>query len=132
MAELGSNSLVQADIASLLHPYTDARAHERNGSIVIERGKGIFVYDSNGTEYIEGLAGLWSVAVGFGEPRLVEAASRQMTKLSYYHTFSSKSHEPSIRLAEKLVELTPQNLTRVFSRHQVPRPMIPSSKWSGI
>jgi len=114
MAELGSNSLVQADIASLLHPYTDARAHERNGPIVIERGEGIFVYDSNGTEYIEGLAGLWSVAVGFGEPRLVEAASRQMTKLSYYHTFSSKSHEPSIRLAEKLVELTPQNLTRVF------------------
>lgn len=114
MSIIGSNSLAQADIASVLHPYTDARAHERDGPIVIERGKGIYVYDSNGNEYIEGLAGLWSVAVGFDEPRLVEAAAKQMSKLPYYHTFSHKSHEPSIRLAEKLVEMTPENLTRVF------------------
>ncbi|MCK0197924.1 aspartate aminotransferase family protein [Ancylobacter sp. 6x-1] len=109
-----SNSLAHADITTLLHPYTDARAHEAKGPIVIDRGKGIYVYDDSGKEYIEGLAGLWSVAVGFDEPRLVEAAARQMAKLPYYHTFSSKSHEPSIRLAEKLVEMTPENLTRVF------------------
>jgi len=53
------------------------------------------------------MAGLWSVAVGFGEDRLVQAAARQMSKLPYYHTFSHKSHEPSIELAEKLVKMSP-------------------------
>jgi 4-aminobutyrate--pyruvate transaminase len=109
-----SNSLAQADISSVLHPYTDARAHECQGPVVIDNGKGIYVYDDKGKEYIEGLAGLWSVAVGFDEPRLVKAAADQMAKLPYYHTFSHKSHEPSVRLAEKIVEMTPENLTRVF------------------
>ncbi|UZE50916.1 aspartate aminotransferase family protein [Rhodopseudomonas sp. P2A-2r] len=109
-----SNSLHHADITTTLHPYTDARAHEKKGPIVIERGKGIYVYDDAGREYIEGLAGLWSVGVGFDEPRLVAAASAQMAKLPYYHTFSDKAHEPSIRLSEKLVEITPEQITRVF------------------
>ena len=109
-----SNSLAQADIATTLHPYTDAVLHAEKGPLIIARGQGIHVYDDRGKEYIEGLAGLWSVAVGFNEPRLVEAAARQMQQLPYYHTFAHKAHEPSIRLAEKLVEMTPENLTRVF------------------
>lgn len=109
-----SNSLAAADIATTLHPYTDARAHAQMGPTVIARGDGIHVYDDRGNAYIEGLAGLWSVAVGFNEPRLRAAADRQMAELPYYHTFSHKSHSPSVRLAEKLVEMTPEPLTRVF------------------
>lgn len=109
-----SNSLAHADITTTLHPYTDGRAHELQGPMIIDRGKGIYIYDDAGKEYIEGLAGLWSVAVGFDEPRLVKVAAEQMAKLPYYHTFSHKSHEPSIRLAEKIVEMTPAPLTRVF------------------
>ncbi len=67
-----------------------------------------------GKEYIEALAGLWSVAVGFGEPRLVEAAARQMSRLPYYHSFSGKSSEPTIDLAERLVKMSPAGLDRVF------------------
>ena len=109
-----SNSLAHADITTTLHPYTDARAHERQGPMIIDHGKGIYIYDDAGKEYIEGLAGLWSVAIGFDEPRLVKAAADQMAKLPYYHTFSHKAHEPSIRLSEKIVEMTPEPLTRVF------------------
>jgi len=109
-----SNPLSRTDIATELHPYTDARLHEKTGPIVIDRGQGIFVYDTAGNEYIEAMAGLWSVAVGFNEPRLVQAASAQMSKLPYYHIFSHKSHEPAIRLGEKLVSMTPSQLTRVF------------------
>lgn len=109
-----SNSLAAADISSTLHPYTNLRQHEQTGPIVISRGDGVRVYDDRGKEYIEGLAGLWSVALGFSEKRLAEAAYKQMLQLPYYHTFASKAHEPSIRLAEKLVEMTPENLTRVF------------------
>ncbi|OWJ80437.1 aspartate aminotransferase family protein [Haematobacter genomosp. 1] len=108
------NSLAARDVKYLLHPNTNARMHEQNGPMVISRGDGIHVYDDAGKEYIEALAGLWSVAVGFGEKRLVEAAQRQMTTLPYYHIFSSKSHEPAIDLAETLVKMTPEHLTRVF------------------
>lgn len=109
-----SNSLHHTDTTTMLHPYTDARKHEAQGPLVIDRGEGIHVYDTDGKQYIEALAGLWSVAVGFSQPRLRDAAARQMDKLPFYHTFAHKSHEPSIRLAEKLVEMTPENLTRVF------------------
>ena len=109
-----SNSLAAADIATTLHPYTDARAHADQGPLIIARGEGIRVWDAAGKEYIEGMAGLWSVAAGFSEPRLRDAAARQMDLLPFYHTFSHKSHEPSIRLAEKLVEMTPEPLTRAF------------------
>jgi 4-aminobutyrate--pyruvate transaminase len=109
-----TDSLTRADITNELHPYADARLHERIGPIVIDRGEGIYVYDTTGKEYIEGMAGLWSVAVGFNEPRLVQAAAAQMAKLPYYHMFGHKSHEPVIRLAEKLVAMTPPQLTRVF------------------
>jgi 4-aminobutyrate---pyruvate transaminase len=114
MNDKQSTMLARTDIATELHPYADARLHEKIGPIVIERGQGIYVYDTNGKEYIEGMAGLWSVAVGFNEPRLVNAAAAQMSKLPYYHIFGHKSHEPAIQLAEKLVAMTPAQLTRVF------------------
>ncbi len=108
------NSAQARDVAYLLHPATNARKHERTGPVVMARGSGIHVYDDAGTEYIEAMAGLWSVAVGFGEPRLVEAAARQMSRLPYYHSFTGRSSEPTIDLAERLVKLSPPGLDRVF------------------
>lgn len=114
MKMAAGNSVQSRDIANVLHPYTNARRHERRGPIVMARGEGVHVYDDDGREYIDGLAGLWSVAVGFGEERLSRAAMRQMDTLPYYHTFSHKSHDPCIALAEKLVAMTPERLNRVF------------------
>jgi 4-aminobutyrate--pyruvate transaminase len=108
------NSIEARDIAYHLHSYTNARAHEADGPLVIERGEGIYVYDNSGKRYIEGMAGLWSVAVGFGEQRLVDAATRQMQKLPYYHTFTHKAHTPSIELAEKLVGMAPVPMSKAY------------------
>lgn len=113
MAQL-PNSLEARDIAVQLHSYADARRQEDTGSLVIDKGEGIYVEDINGKRYIEGMAGLWSVAVGFGEKRLVEAAARQMEKLPYYHTFTYKTHGPSIELAEKLIEMAPVPMSKVY------------------
>ena len=101
------NSLAARDIAYYFHPATNARRHEQVGPMMIERGEGVRVYDDQGKEYIEGLAGLWSVAVGFGEQRLVKAAAEQMAKLPFYHSFSHKSHPAAVKLAERLVALAP-------------------------
>ncbi|CTQ61993.1 aspartate aminotransferase family protein [Roseibium album] len=113
MAQL-PNSLEARDVAFQLHSYADARKQEQTGSLVIDKGEGIYVEDVSGKRYIEGMAGLWSVAVGFGEKRLVEAAARQMEKLPYYHTFTFKTHGPSIELAEKLIEMAPVPMSKVY------------------
>ena len=108
------NSLEARDVAFHLHGYTDALKHLAVGPLVIESGDGVYVTDSAGKRYIEAMAGLWSVAVGFSETRLVDAAAHQMARLPFYHTFSHKSHGPLIMLAEKLVELVPGKMSKVF------------------
>src|SRR5271165_5209133 len=109
---LAPNSLEARDVAYYFHPATNARRHEKVGPSVIEGGHGVYVRDDQGKEYNEGLAGLWSVAVGFGEPRLVEAAARQMAKLPYYHSFAGKSHPQAIALAQRLVKLAGGRLSK--------------------
>mgnify|MGYP001316777896 CR=1 FL=1 len=108
------NSIEARDVAFQLHSYTDARKHEEAGPLVIDSGEGIYVQDNNGKRYIEAMAGLWSVAVGFGEKRLIDAAVRQMEKLPYYHTFTHKSHGPSVELAEKLVGMAPVPMSKAY------------------
>jgi len=106
------NSPAARDIAYYFHPATNARRHETVGPMIIERGQGVYVYDDQGKQYIEGLAGLWSVAVGFGEERLAEAAAAQMRKLPFYHSFSHKSHPAAIALAERLVRMAPGAMSK--------------------
>ncbi len=109
-----ANSLEARDIAHVVHPYTNLRAHETKGPLVITEGHGIRVKDAEGREYIEGLAGLWCVSLGFGEQRLIEAARQQMEKIAYTHTFAHRSSEPVILLAEKLVAMAPGEIRRAF------------------
>ncbi len=109
-----SNSLRDADIASVLHPYTNLSVHPTKGPLVMTRGEGIRVFDEAGKDYIEGMSGLWCTSLGFSEPRLVEAAKRQMEELPFYHLFNHKGHAPAIRLAEKLIELAPVPMSKVF------------------
>ncbi|MDH6234048.1 4-aminobutyrate--pyruvate transaminase [Mesorhizobium soli] len=108
------NSPEARDIRYHLHSYTNARKHQEAGPMIIEKGEGIYVEDINGNRYIEAMAGLWSVAVGFSEPRLVEAATRQMSKLPFYHNFTHKGHSPLIDLAEKLVKMAPVPMSKAF------------------
>lgn len=108
------NSIEARDIAYHLHGYTNGRKHQQVGPLVIESGEGVYVTDVHGKRYIEGMAGLWSVALGFGEKRLVDAATRQMAKLPFYHTFTHKSHGPVVELAEKLVTMAPAPMSKAF------------------
>ena len=108
------NSPEARDIAYLVHPYTNFRQHEELGPMVIERGDGVHVWDNNGKQYIEAMAGLWSTSLGFHHKRLIAAATRQMERLPYYHQFTRKSHLPGIDLAEKLMSLAPTSVSKVI------------------
>jgi 4-aminobutyrate--pyruvate transaminase len=108
------SNLAVRDIETLVHPYTNLATLPETGPLVIERGHGVFVYDSNGKAYIEGMAGLWCTALGYGNEELVEAASAQMRKLPFGHLFTGKSHDPAIELAERLKEIAPVPTSKVF------------------
>ena len=108
------NSAASRDVAYHLHPYTNFRVLERDGPLIVTRGEGIHVYDDSGNEYIEGLAGLWCTSLGFNEPRLIEAATKQMNDLPYYHNFAGRASDTIIELAAKLIELAPVPMSKVF------------------
>lgn len=97
-----------------LHPYTQLRQLEREGPLVIVRGEGVRVFDEHGTGYIEGMAGLWCASLGFSERRLVDAATRQMQTLPYYHAFSGKVPGPVTDLVEAMIRWAPVPMTRVL------------------
>ena len=106
---------VQArDAEALLHPYTPLHRLKEIGPLVIQRAKGIYVYDTQGKPYIEGMAGLWCTGLGYGDEEMIEAATEQMRTLSYSHLFGAKGMEPAIELAEKLKEIAPVPISKVF------------------
>jgi 4-aminobutyrate--pyruvate transaminase len=102
------------DVEALIHPYTNLAKHREVGPVILERGKGVYVFDSHGRDYIDAMAGLWCVSLGYNEERLVEAAAKQMRHLPYSHIFAGRSHEPAIELAEKLKEVAPFTASKVF------------------
>ena len=97
----------RSDIAHHLHPYTQLRALEQDGPLVIVKGDGVHVIDEHGKRYLEGMAGLWCASLGFSESRLADAACRQMRTLPYYHAFSGKVPGPVTELVAKLIDWAP-------------------------
>lgn len=108
------NSPAARDVAAVLHPFTDLKAHEKDGPFIIDRGGGVYVTDENGKTYIEGMSGLWCASLGFSERRLVDAAARQMAELPYNQTFLGRSHGTTIDLAERLLSLSPVPMSRIL------------------
>lgn len=109
-----TTTLADKDRQYHLHPYTNARLHEQVGPLLIERGEGVYVYDEQGKQYLEAMSGLWSAALGFSNQRLIAAAEQQLRTLPFYHVFGHKAHRPSIELAEKLIEMAPVPMSKVF------------------
>ena len=102
------------DGAHHLHGFTDPRAQRRDGALVVARAEGIHVWDADGRRLIDGLAGLWCVALGYGRPELADAAARQMRELSYAKSFFGQAAPASIELARALAELAPAGLDLAF------------------
>ncbi|MEM1317290.1 MAG: aminotransferase [Pseudomonadota bacterium] len=108
-------SNVQArDLDAVLHPYSPLHKLREMGPTIMASGKGVFITDTQGNEYIEGMAGLWCTGLGFGNEEMIEAATEQLRALPYYHQFSGRGTEPAIELAEKLKELAPVPVSKVF------------------
>jgi len=104
----------QRDREHHLHPFTDARALAEKGVNVITRADGVYLWNSEGKRFLDGMAGLWCVQVGYGRHELAAVARRQLEELPYYNTFFQSATPPAIDLAAKLGDLTPAGLGHVF------------------
>ncbi|MBX3530844.1 MAG: aspartate aminotransferase family protein [Rhizobiaceae bacterium] len=102
------------DAAHHLHPFTDHKDLRAAGSRVIVRADGPFIYDADGNEILDGMAGLWCVNVGYGREELAKAAYEQMKELPYYNSFFRCSTPTPILLSQKLAEIAPAGLSQVF------------------
>lgn len=99
---------------SLLEPHTDLTRGLVDDPQIITEGQGVYIFDEHGKKYIEGVAGLWCTTLGFSEPRLVEAATRQLNRLPFYGSFNHRTHDVILELAEKLISLCPRPMAKVF------------------
>ncbi|SDH49231.1 putrescine aminotransferase [Pseudomonas benzenivorans] len=97
-----------------LAPFSDYRQLAEVGPRIITKADGVYLWDSEGNKILDGMAGLWCVAVGYGREELVEAASQQMRELPFYNTFFMTAHPPVLELAKAIAEIAPPGMNHVF------------------
>ncbi len=107
---MARHPLADVDAVHHLRPFVDPALMEKSGPLVMARGEGVFLEDSEGRRYLDGMAGLWCLQVGYGRPELVEAARQQLERLSFYNTFFGTTTEPLAELVDTLRRWTPDGL----------------------
>ena len=105
--------LAAADRSYLWHPFTQQRGWSAEEPVIIERADGTDLIDTEGRRYIDGVSSLWCNVHGHGHPRIDAAVRAQLGRVAH-STMLGLSHRPGIELAQRLVEIAPAGLTRVF------------------
>ena len=98
-------------MTSLIYPTTNLTQVEQ---LNIVRGDGIYVYDKQGKQYLEGLSALWCAALGYGNEEMIEAITQQLRTLPYSHMFGGRTHQVAMDLADRLSEMVPVRDAKMF------------------
>jgi len=106
--------LARQDQQSQFHPFTSIADLAKDGPTVMVSGQGVRVRDVNGREYLDGMAGLWCVNLGYGRREIVEAIARQSERLSFFHTFNGMTSDVVAECADALLKRAPVPMSRVF------------------
>ncbi len=109
-----TDHLQDLDTEHYLHPFTDHKNLAKEKSRIITRADGIYLWDSDGNRYLDAMAGLWCVNVGYGRKEIAEAVNEQIRELPYYNSFFKTAHPPAIELSRLVCSLAPPHLNRVF------------------
>jgi putrescine aminotransferase len=109
-----TKTIRQQDHAHYMHPFTDHKALGEKGVRVMVRGEGIYLWDSEGNKILDGMSGLWCVAVGYGRTSISKAVYEQMETLPFYNSFFNTTNVPAVQLAARLTQLAPAGFNRVF------------------
>ena len=105
--------LQNKDKQYIWHPFTQMEDWKENSQLVIEEGDGIYLYDTDGNKYIDGISSLWVTVHGHNNKNINDAIKKQLDKVSH-STLLGLANVPSIKLAEKLIKITPKGLNKVF------------------
>ncbi|MCE4055042.1 aspartate aminotransferase family protein [Pseudomonas sp. Au-Pse12] len=97
-----------------LAPFSDFKQLKEKGPRIITHAKGVYLWDSEGNQILDGMAGLWCVAIGYGRDELAEAASQQMRELPYYNLFFQTAHPPVLELSKAIADIAPEGMNHVF------------------
>lgn len=109
----GPDRLADWDRTYLWHPFTQMQEWEEEEPLIIERGKGSYLIDTEGKKYLDGTSSIWVNLHGHRHPTLDRAIKAQLGKIAH-STFLGLSNPPAIRLARELIRIAPKGLTRVF------------------
>lgn len=105
--------LWEMDRAHSLHPWTNFGSFEKEGSLIISRGEGCYLWDAEGRQYLDAVGGMWCTNVGLGRKDMARAIADQVERLAFANSFVDVTNEPSSRLSAKLAALSPGDLNRV-------------------
>jgi adenosylmethionine-8-amino-7-oxononanoate aminotransferase len=108
-----TGDLVQRDLRSLWHPFTQHAVWAADDPIVVDRAEGMYFWDTDGNRYLDGVSSLWVTVHGHRVPEIDAAVRAQLDRLDHT-TFLGLTHGPGIELAERLLATAPDGLTRVF------------------
>lgn len=97
-----------------LAPFSDFKQLKEVGPRIITHAKGVYLWDSEGHKILDGMAGLWCVAIGYGRDELADAASKQMRELPYYNLFFMTAHPPVLELSKVIADIAPEGMNHVF------------------
>jgi putrescine aminotransferase len=109
-----NDPLDRLDRAHLVHGFGSPAVTESEGTVRLVRGKGVYVWDSEGRRYLDGLASLWNVAVGHGRGEIARAVAAQIRAIEFAPTLLGFSSEPAIRLAARIARMAPKGLRHVM------------------
>ena len=107
------HDLWEMDRAHSLHPWTNFGSFEKEGSLVIARGEGCYLWDAEGRRYFDAIGGMWCTNVGLGRKDMARAIADQVERLAFANSFVDVTNEPAARLSAKLAALAPGDLNRV-------------------
>jgi L-2,4-diaminobutyrate transaminase len=111
---LNLSPAARLDQQSQFHPFTSITDLMTEGPTVMVSGNGVRVQDVDGKEYLDGMAGLWCVNLGYGRPEIVEAITRQSERLSFFHTFNGMTTDVVAECADALLKRAPVPMSRIF------------------
>jgi len=112
---VSGDELADIDRRYAFHPFTGLAEHEKSGpSAVMVRGEGVWLHDVKGRRYLDGMAGLWCVNVGYGRREIADAMRQQAATLPYCHAFSSLSSDVPTLLAERIINVAPVPMSKIF------------------
>jgi adenosylmethionine-8-amino-7-oxononanoate aminotransferase len=109
-------ALIKSDKNNIWHPFTqmaDWLSDDPGVPLIVDKAKGSYLYDVDGKKYVDGVSSLWLTLLGHRNPKIDKAIKKQIDKISHT-TFLGLTHTPAIELAEKLLEILPKNLKKIF------------------